>query len=566
MKRKQSIVIVLLVLLTVSSQASVPQLINYQGKLSNSSGNPLSGNYAITFRIYDAATGGTLKWQEIQNVTVTNGLFSVLLGSVNTIPLNLFESTGNYLSLQVANDPQMTPRIRLVSVGYSFRSYDSDKVDGKDAAAFTQKVDDVTPNASGNIDLVAGSNIQITPNAANNSITIAATTGGGGDNLGNHTATQNIKLNNKWISNDGGDEGIRIMNDGSVNVPYLYSGTGQGWGSPGRIIAEDDIEAKDDIWAYDDIIASDRVQGKSASFIGNGFEAFLCSQSQAVVARKTSGGEGRLGGDNGVLGEHSSGNYGTLGSSHGAEGFHSGGNWGYLGGDDGVYGKHKNGPYGALGRSWIGVYGNNSNSSQYAGYFDGNLKCTGTLYKGGGAFQIDHPLDPANKYLNHSFVESPDMKNIYDGVVTLDANGEAVVILPEWFDALNKDFRYQLTCVGGYAPVYIAEKISNHQFKIAGGTSGLEISWQVTGIRKDAWANANRIKVEEDKIGEEAGKYLHPEVHGVPESMGVHYKMKLIAEEEERITQEMRKKNAEEKRIINLEIEEMKKARQENQE
>ena len=79
---------------------------------------------------------------------------------------------------------------------------------------------------------------------------------------------------------------------------------------------------------------------------------------------------------------------------------------------------------------------------------------------------IDHPLDPENKYLNHSFVESPDMKNIYDGVVTLDNNGEAVVTLPDWFDALNKDFRYQLTCIGGFASVYIAEKIQDKTLNI----------------------------------------------------------------------------------------------------
>ncbi|KPL03678.1 MAG: hypothetical protein AMJ73_05825 [candidate division Zixibacteria bacterium SM1_73] len=82
------------------------------------------------------------------------------------------------------------------------------------------------------------------------------------------------------------------------------------------------------------------------------------------------------------------------------------------------------------------------------------------MSKGGGGFKIDHPLDPQNKYLYHSFVESPDMKNVYDGVVVLDANGQAVVELPYYFGAVNKDFRYQLTCIGGFAPVYIAEEMS----------------------------------------------------------------------------------------------------------
>jgi len=130
------------------------------------------------------------------------------------------------------------------------------------------------------------------------------------------------------------------------------------------------------------------------------------------------------------------------------------------------------------------------------GYFKGSLTVGGNISKGGGSFRIDHPLDPENKYLYHSFVESPDMKNIYDGVATLDDRGEATVQLPEWFEALNEDFRYQLTCIGGYAPVYVASEVSGNQFRIAGGKSGLKISWQVTGIRHDAYANAHRIPVE----------------------------------------------------------------------
>ena len=139
-------------------------------------------------------------------------------------------------------------------------------------------------------------------------------------------------------------------------------------------------------------------------------------------------------------------------------------------------------------------------------FINGNLTVNGTLVKSAGSFRIDHPLDPANKYLSHSFVESPDMKNVYDGVVTLDANGETVVEMPEWFEALNKEFRYQLTCIGGFAPVYIAEEIEENRFKIAGGEPGMKISWQITGIRHDAYANAHRIPVEEDKpVGENGG-------------------------------------------------------------
>lgn len=161
--------------------------------------------------------------------------------------------------------------------------------------------------------------------------------------------------------------------------------------------------------------------------------------------------------------------------------------------------------------------------ADFAAFFEGNVMVTGELLKGGGGSKIDHPLDPENRYLYHSFVESPDMKNVYDGLVVLDANGQAAVELPNYFDAVNKDFRYQLTCIGGFAPVYIAEEISGSRFTITGGEPGMKISWQVTGIRNDAFAEANRIQVEVDKPANERGKYLHPEAHGVGEEFGIHY-------------------------------------------
>jgi len=97
------------------------------------------------------------------------------------------------------------------------------------------------------------------------------------------------------------------------------------------------------------------------------------------------------------------------------------------------------------------------------------------------------------------------------------------VELPDWFEALNKDFRYQLTCIGGFAPVYIAEKINGNRFRVAGGSAGLEVSWQVTGVRHDAYADAHRIQVEQEKKPEDRGKYLYPKELGKPEIMGISY-------------------------------------------
>jgi hypothetical protein len=149
----------------------------------------------------------------------------------------------------------------------------------------------------------------------------------------------------------------------------------------------------------------------------------------------------------------------------------------------------------------------------YAGFFEGavlitgNLSVLGTVTKGGGGFQIDHPLDAANKYLVHSFVESPEMKNIYDGVAVADAKGEATIELPSYFDALNKDFRYQLTPIGAPAPgLHVKEEPSGNRFVIGGAGPGQRVCWQVTGSRKDAWAIANPLIVERDKLRVEEGR------------------------------------------------------------
>jgi hypothetical protein len=150
-----------------------------------------------------------------------------------------------------------------------------------------------------------------------------------------------------------------------------------------------------------------------------------------------------------------------------------------------------------------------------AGDFHGDVSIQGKLSKSAGGFKIDHPLDPARKYLHHSFVESPDMMDIYNGNARVDSHGEAVIELPSWFEALNREFRYQLTSIGAPSPnLYVAEEIAGNRFKIAGGRPGSKVSWQVTGIRHDAYANAHRIPVEEEKPALELGFYIHPELYG----------------------------------------------------
>lgn len=127
----------------------------------------------------------------------------------------------------------------------------------------------------------------------------------------------------------------------------------------------------------------------------------------------------------------------------------------------------------------------------------GNAQVIGSISKGSGTFMIDHPLFPKTKLLYHSFVESPDVLNVYDGITTLDANGAITIDLPDYFLALNERFQYLLTPIGESMPnLYIAQPVFRDRafyvlpegkirFSIAGGAPNGKVSWQVTGIRHD---------------------------------------------------------------------------------
>jgi hypothetical protein len=307
---------------------------------------------------------------------------------------------------------------------------------------------------------------------------------------------------------DGVDDSVGYGVYGSSYGPYrgtgVYGGSLIGYGVIGR-------SYRDGIGVYGESQGGEGVFGSSRSYIGVRGWSYtnigVSGQSKSAI---------------GVDG-YSDSYTAVRGESYSGIGVH-----GYSDSSYGMYGASSSG---------VGVYG--YSNSGYAAYLDGRVYIRGPLSKPGGSFKIDHPLDPANKYLSHSFVESPDMKNVYDGVVVLDNKGEAVIDLPDWFAALNKDFRYQLTAIGAPGPnLYIAEEISemtattnyidsssnnnnSSHFKIAGGTSGTKVSWQVTGIRKDPWANAHRIHVEENKPAKEQGYYLHPDVYGQPEEKGI---------------------------------------------
>lgn len=185
----------------------------------------------------------------------------------------------------------------------------------------------------------------------------------------------------------------------------------------------------------------------------------------------------------------------------------------------GVYGTARNGASGNY-----SIYGASPGpgASDYAGYFNGKIYAVSAA-SSIKAFVIDHPQDPTNKYLVHSSVESNDMMNLYNGNITTSASGDATVMLPSYFFELNKDFKYQLTCVGTFAQAIIAEEISGNTFKIKTDKPNVKVSWQIAGVRKDAAANYYRIVNEVEKPAAEKGYYLVPEAYGKGPEMNASY-------------------------------------------
>ncbi len=157
------------------------------------------------------------------------------------------------------------------------------------------------------------------------------------------------------------------------------------------------------------------------------------------------------------------------------------------------------------------------------GFLDvnGNARVTGNLDVVGTCCgpMIDNPADPSGSYLRHAGVSAPEMKNVYDGIVTTDDDGEATVTLPSYFGELNRDPRYQLTIVGDtFAQAIVSDPVDDggDTFAIRTDEPEITVSWQVTGIRDDAYARAHPLQVIERKTGAAAGEYLHPELFGHP--------------------------------------------------
>jgi len=497
-----ALLLVTLFPIMISAQTG-PNTMNYQGWLLDASGEPRGGEtHCMRFRICSDGACNNQRWpgsgREYHTITTESGtnkggLFNVTLGSVSAIPPTLmYDYDALYLEIGVSDDGSgcdgagesytlLLPRSQLQTNAYAQRS----RRVRTEESDNTYLIDIRNTGSGGGISARTAST---SDNAQAGSFVAAGTSGKTwGVFARNNSTSDNARAGDFWANGaSGGTYGVYVENNSAGDAAT----TGFFW-------ANADSGSTKAVWALNDSDGDNsraghfRSRGTSGKTYGvwtdvdspNGTALYATAPTTAVV---------------GIAGNSSlvtRGVYGRVNSS--ADGAAAG----YFHSDR------------ASGVTY-GVYARNDSPAGYAGYFDGDVHVNGRLSKSAGLFKIDHPLDPANRYLMHSFVESPDMKNVYDGVVQLDQDGIAWVQLPDYFQALNRDFCYQLTPIGGPAPgLYIASEIEDNRFQIAGGEPGLKVSWQVTGIRQDAYAEAYPIPVESMKPEGERGTYLHPELY-----------------------------------------------------
>lgn len=473
---------------SLSSIAAAQNTFTYQGTL-NDAGTPANGNYDMRFTLWDDATPGAPDNQIGSIFTspvtvVTDGLFSVNLDLDDAAFQTPFS---RYLQIEVRlnGDPTyttLTPRQQIVYNPRSMYALNADQASSIELPYF----------GSGNPSTPTGYVFSIFNPGPDGSGIASQAPRTGLIGFGGSFSPWPASPITTGVTGIGEQAGVAGASGGGAGV---WGKAITGYGGEFSVLLDNPGDA---LYAH--------TAGSGHAAIFRKTQTTGTTPTLLVESNSTSSNAYAV---HSIITSASAGSSSTAlrGQNNGAGGF-----------GIGVWGSH-------AGSGW-GVYGS-SNTGGHAGYFSGNVTVIGTLAKSGGSFKIDHPQDPENKYLSHSFVESPDMKNIYDGVVTLDKQGQAIVTLPTYFNSLNQDFRYQLTTIGAYAPVYIAAEIESsttgHQFAIAGGTQGLKVSWQVTGIRHDAWANQNRIPTEELKEPKNKGKYLNPESFNQPKEKGIGY-------------------------------------------
>jgi hypothetical protein len=504
-----SLVAELLVPSILLAQTPAGTAFTYQGQLRQS-GTPVSGSADFQFSLWDDPNsadpndqvGSTLS--EL-NVDVDNGLFAVKLD----FGASVFTGEARWLEVAVRTPAgggaytTLTPRQELTPAPYSICALDIP--DGAvttaklaDSAVTTAKIADYAVNS-----YKLGDGAVITQKLNDYAVTTKLGSIAGYSLDTDYDGTLVTLTNGYWEKTT---LNVRAdQNNGTAVNAYA---------DEGGIALRGGTWTGDGVYGFCNNTASNAgnaVNGYSKG--GNG--VYGESDSDCGVYGIHNNTSGTVPGVHGETNSSTNGSAGTYGEAVAATGT-TYGVYGYSASQSGR---------GVYGFAWApagtnyGVYGKTSSASGYGVYAEGDMGCSGTK-----SFRIDHPFDPANLYLKHYCAEGPAPLNIYSGTVVLDAEGEAWVELPGYFDEINRDFRYQLTPIGAPMPqLHVAREVADNLFQIAGGQPGARVSWQVTGVRNDPYVRAYGAPVEQEKPESERGRYLHPELYGQPEEMGLHF-------------------------------------------
>ena len=515
--------------LSVNDSRLSPRLLNYQGYLTDDQGIPITNpSLSMTFGIWSALSGGSQIWYETQTVGVSKGIFNAILGSNTAIPDSIFtKSTDRWLEITVGGIT-LSPRTRITSVGYAYTStYSDTALYAKSIVAGNYWVFRITDSADTTLQMGGrwglsrmGNTMYGNADSTHVNFGVACTTGtwdqnikyctvGGGKNnnaCGPYTTVGGgyKNLANEWYATVcGGDSNFAnyfgTVGGGHQNAAWDYATVGGGWCNNASGSHATVSGGWYNIAGYDcaTVCGGDSNIAFDYAFIGSG------SKNKAYTYATVGGGAFNLAG-------------GTCSAIVGgyADTITWDCDYSYLFGinsnltQDSTFMVDM--PHIRFGDETNGYeFPTADGSSGQVMMTDGSGQLSwGTPAKTGGSFTIDHPLEPETKILNHYFIEGPEMRNIYEGSAVLDASGKTGVILPDYFNTLNRDPHVQLTGVGT-SDVYVAEEIQGNRFVI-GGKPGTKVYWQVTGERNDQSAEIIRIimPVEQHKSDGLAGRSL----------------------------------------------------------